>query len=931
MTRPTTARDHPPLLARLRVGTKLMLMALLPVGVLVAVAVVAVFNAWHAADDLRGFRAATQESFAAGDLAHALSDERAAAVLARLQPGSAADPAVRAAQRRTDVTLGRMADHAASVRLPVDVAGRLAAIRRQLQAPRLQAAVGSTSDATIADSYGLIVRDVLDLARNLDSGRRRPTATVRYPADAYVAILEAIEPADRERLDVAALLSPRRHDRPAGLASRWAPLEAASFDAFRANASSRLDTELAASLFTPAGMYVTDVRTKLLASPGRTLRQTTLPEWLDASRTRTADLRRIAGEARGELDAVVAHELNAAVARRNRVLAISIALLALVAAVALILRRSITRPLAEVSDSARALSGGDLSADVDYVGRDEIGDVAEAFRDLHVTAERLAAEIQAMNAAIMRDRLDHRADVAALDGTWSQLLGDMNETMAAFAELQGQRREAEVELERVFTLSLDLLCIAGFDGYFKRLNPSWERTLGYTEEELLSRPFLELIHPDDRAHTAATVDLLAEGQEMIEFENRYVCRDGSVRWFQWTSRPVAEQGLIYGVARDVTDRKRGEAEQAALRRVATLVASAVAPEEVFAAVTQEVGLQCDADLARLERFEPDGTATVVAAWSPSGTDRPAVGNCFALDGTSIAALVSKTGRPARLDGVEGSSGPIARENQMLEIRSSIGCPIVAGGRTWGVIAASTRREAPFPPNTESRIAGFTELVAMAVLNAESEHQLTASRARLLTEADAARRRIARDLHDGAQQRLVHTAITLGLAERELERNNGAAQALIAEAVGHVQQANEELRELAHGILPAGLARGGLRAGIDAVVERLDLAVKVDLPPDRFPAEIEANVYFIVAEALTNIVKHARAESAAVDATTVDGLLRVTVCDDGIGGADPSGRGLVGIRDRVTALGGQFRVESPAGGGTVLTAILPISTVSANGA
>ena len=237
----------------------------------------------------------------------------------------------------------------------------------------------------------------------------------------------------------------------------------------------------------------------------------------------------------------------------------------------------------------------------------------------------------------------------------------------------------------------------------------------------------------------------------------------------------------------------------------------------------------------------------------------------------------------------------------------------------------------FPPNTESRIADFTELVATAVLNAESQHQLTASRARLLTEADAARRRIVRDLHDGAQQRLVHSSITLGLAQRELDRDNGVAQALIAEALGHVQRANEELRELAHGILPVDLARGGLRGGIDAVVERLDLAVEVDLPPERFPAEIEASAYFIVAEALTNVVKHAHAESAAVSAWIDAGILQLEVRDDGIGGADPSGRGLVGLNDRVTALGGQFSVEGPAGGGTVLTATLPISAVPADAA
>jgi signal transduction histidine kinase len=150
------------------------------------------------------------------------------------------------------------------------------------------------------------------------------------------------------------------------------------------------------------------------------------------------------------------------------------------------------------------------------------------------------------------------------------------------------------------------------------------------------------------------------------------------------------------------------------------------------------------------------------------------------------------------------------------------------------------------------------------------------------------------------------------------------QALIAEALGHVQQANRELRGLAHGILPTGLTRGGLRGAVDAVVKRLDLAVEVDLPPERFPAEIEASAYFIVAEALTNVLKHAHAESASVSALVVDGMLQVEVRDDGIGGADPSGRGLVGTNDRATALGGQLSVESPAGRGTVLTARLPIS-------
>jgi hypothetical protein len=283
--RPMSVRDRPPLLARLRVGTKLMLLALLPVGLLVAVSVAVTIDAWRAADALRDFQAETRMSFAAGDLAGALSDERAATVLARLRPGSAADAAVGAAQRRTDVALRRAAGRAASASSHVDVAGGLAAIRRQLQAPRLQAAAGAIGEAAVADSYGLIVRDVLDLVRALDSGRRRPTASVRNPADAYVAMLAAIEPAERERLDVAALLS-RRRDRAAGRASRWAPLEAARLDDFRASASSRLTTDLAASLFTPAGTQVTDVRSTLLASrvadrpgddAGRMARRVALP------------------------------------------------------------------------------------------------------------------------------------------------------------------------------------------------------------------------------------------------------------------------------------------------------------------------------------------------------------------------------------------------------------------------------------------------------------------------------------------------------------------------------------------------------------------------------------------------------------------------------------------------------------------------------
>ena len=360
-------------------------------------------------------------------------------------------------------------------------------------------------------------------------------------------------------------------------------------------------------------------------------------------------------------------------------------------------------------------------------------------------------------------------------------------------------------------------------------------------------------------------------------------------------------------------------EQAALRRVATLVAQAVPTSELFEAVTREVGLRCDADLARMERFEPDHTVTALAAWSRSGEAQLAVGTRFELEGASIAAQVYETGRPARVDTFAGASGPIAEEAQALGIRSSVGCPIVVGGRTWGVIAASTRRATPFPPNTESRIADFTELVATAVSNAEARAALVASRARLLTAGDEARRRVARDLHDGAQQRLVHTILTLKLAQGAQD-----AAGLVGEALEEAEQANEELRELAHGLLPSVLTRGGLTAGVEALVSRVRLPVTVEVTDQRFAPEIEASAYFVVAEALTNVAKHSgAAERGRQSRGSTDSALHVDVRDDGAGGARLDGSGLVGLSDRVEALGGSLLVDSPPGQGTRIGATLPL--------
>jgi signal transduction histidine kinase len=363
-------------------------------------------------------------------------------------------------------------------------------------------------------------------------------------------------------------------------------------------------------------------------------------------------------------------------------------------------------------------------------------------------------------------------------------------------------------------------------------------------------------------------------------------------------------------------------EQAALRRVATLVAEAVPPEELFEAVTREIGQLHGADLARMERYEADGTVTALAAWTRRGEVRLAVGTQFSLEGASIATLVRETGQPARVDSFVGAEGPIALEAQELGIRASVGCPIVVGGRVWGVIAASTRADLPFPPGTESQIGEFTELIATAVSNAEASAELVASRARIVTAADEARRRLVRDLHDGAQQHLVNTIVTLKLADQQLPGDNGAAP-LVAEALAHAEQGNADLRELAHGVLPAALTRGGLRAGVDALVTRFSIPVSVDVLAERLPPGIEASAYFIVAETLTNVVKHAQAQTAQVTARIDSGALHIDVRDDGVGGAHRDGPGLLGLGDRISASGGGLRVHSPAGGGTTIAATLPL--------
>jgi PAS domain S-box-containing protein len=648
------------------------------------------------------------------------------------------------------------------------------------------------------------------------------------------------------------------------------------------------------------------------------------------------------------------------------------------------------------------------------------------------------------------------------------------------------------ELAALFDLSHDAFCIAGFDGYLRRANPAFARSLGYTLEELLARPFMDNVYPDDVESVEALLAELAAGNDIVGFECREVCADGSVRWFEWSTSSRPEAGIVYGVARDVTERRKVSAELSALRRVATLAAEGVAPADLFAVVAEEVSRIVGVPRVSVARYEFDGTATdcgsfppdapvtsVGRRWPLEGTNALAlvrdssraariddyshlggkladavhrvgvrstvgvpivvagrlwgammvsttesdplpedtaarlasftellataianaesrealgrladeqaalrrvaelvargvypsevfsavagelaqclgvqhstlfryeagrtaellavrherelsmmpIGQRFSFEGDNIAALVYDTGRTARIDSHDNALGLAAAYVRQAGIRSSVGAPIIVEGGLWGVAVVGWSRAEPLPPDTEQRVADFADLVAIAIANAQAHAELTASRARIVAAADEARRRFERDLHDGAQQQLVVLGLELRAAEACVPDELQPLRAQISRLVSTVAGVSAEVREISRGIHPGILSKGGLAPALKALARRAAIPVDLDLHVDRrLPDSVEVAAYYVLAEALTNAAKHARASVVEVCAQVEAPNLRLTIRDDGVGGAAVGkGSGLTGLIDRVEALGGHMTVSSHAGSGTSLLVNIP---------
>ncbi|MBV8219329.1 MAG: nitrate- and nitrite sensing domain-containing protein, partial [Solirubrobacterales bacterium] len=635
----------------MRVGTKLLLLAMLPACCVFGLAVISAASDFRSGHRLSAYRAQARLSFLLEALAVDLDHERRAAALVRLDPGAASRALLAGYQQATTQGFAQARAGARHVAAPVDAAGELDAAERQRDALVVRLNARSLDPQQAIAGYSLIAQNVLGLAAALDGGA--PSPALARAATAYGALLQGIEAASRERIFVATLLAPR--GRQPLTADPWDGVEGAELNAFRQNAAGPLAGDLRSVLFGPAGLAVQRFRDQLAADPADAVRGMSLQRWLSIAGARMDALRSVAAATGRSLGAVASGEVGGARARAVRDLALSLGVLVLVTALALAVRHSITRPLREVSAAARGLAQGDIAARVGYSSRDEIGEVAGAFRDVHAAAARLVDEIRAGNRAVRENQLDHRADLSGLDGVWSQLLAGTNDTMAAFGELRDEQRRVADEqsaLRRVATLvahgvapsrlfgavaeeaatvlpGVEVTVIGRYStGHAVDFVGGWSRG-GVPEligqrfplggDNVSTRVFetnaparVDTLHYDDSslgglasrlgARSSAGAPINVEGKlwgviVVASTQSEVLSRGIEHRVAAFTE--LVATAIANAEAREAL--RAAADEQAALRRLATLVAGAAPREEVYAAVTEEIARRQEADLVALLR------------------------------------------------------------------------------------------------------------------------------------------------------------------------------------------------------------------------------------------------------------------------------------------------------------------------------------------
>ena len=501
--------------------------------------------------------------------------------------------------------------------------------------------------------------------------------------------------------------------------------------------------------------------------------------------------------------------------------------------------------------------------------------------------------------------------------------------------------DASEATDRAFATALAetsqcLVCVLDSEGRIVRFNRACEQATGLSRDDVLGRDARDVVIPpeDSEIFGEFLAEVWATGRPSPK-EGEWLTADGGRRLVAWANEPVmgadGEVEFLVTTGLDITERelkaaklRRLAEEQRVLRRVATLIAGEAEPEEVFHTVTEEVCRLFGIASAITVRFENAETAVIVGRWSAAPVEGFEIGSLVRLEEGLAMTSVLRTGATARADGYERIPGELARAVREVGFHSTVAVPISLAGATWGALVAALREGETVAAETESRMADFAELVSLALASADAREKLAASRARIVEAGDAERRRLERNLHDGAQQRLVTVSLTLGLLRARLEDDDASAAVLLLErATEELRYALDELRELARGLHPAVLRERGLGPALETLAARAPFPVDVAaIPSERLPEQVEAAIYFIVSEALANAAKHARARSVTAGVRREDGGVLVEIADDGRGGADVSrGSGLQGLVGRVEALDGRLSVDSPPGKGTVVRAEL----------